>query len=166
MNPDELMEEHGNVPAAPVETTTMETVIQKRSRRPETERNAKWLPTVLMWTFPILIIVVIYLYASSNMNKADPKNAAPENLTNEQKDPSKNQPSPTAVGAEWCLLRNQQAALKRLQRLLWLRRLHRFLHQALRRLRSHRTVNRAKRRFTKFLLLPEALCRLRLRQPV
>lgn len=98
MNPDELMEEHGNVPAAPVETTTMETVIQKRSRRPETERNAKWLPTVLMWTFPILIIVVIYLYASSNMNKADPKNAAPENLTNEQKDPSKNQPSPTAVG--------------------------------------------------------------------
>lgn len=60
VNPDELMEEHGNVPAAPVETTTMETVIQKRSRRPETERNAKWLPTVLMWTFPILIIVVIY----------------------------------------------------------------------------------------------------------
>ncbi|WP_342435845.1 RodZ domain-containing protein [Paenibacillus sp. FSL L8-0436] len=98
VNPDELMEEHGNVPAAPVETTTMETVIQKRSRRPETERNAKWLPTVLMWTFPILIIVVIYLYASSNMNKADPENAAPENLTNEQKDPSKNQPSPTAVG--------------------------------------------------------------------
>lgn len=58
MSPDELLEEHGNVPAPPADTT-METVIQKRSRRPETERNAKWLPTVLMWTFPILIIVVI-----------------------------------------------------------------------------------------------------------
>ncbi|WP_310829048.1 helix-turn-helix domain-containing protein [Paenibacillus pedocola] len=97
VNPDELMEEHGNVPAAPVDTT-METVIQKRSRRPETERNAKWLPTVLMWTFPVLIIVVIYLYASSNMDKADPEKVDSANLTNEQTDPSKIQPSPTAAG--------------------------------------------------------------------
>ncbi|WP_054941025.1 helix-turn-helix domain-containing protein [Paenibacillus ihuae] len=97
VNPDELMEEHGNVPAAPVDTT-METVIQKRSRRPETERNAKWLPTVLMWTFPVLIIVVIYLYASSNMDKADPEKVDSANLTKEQQDPSKIQPSPTAVG--------------------------------------------------------------------
>ena len=97
VNPDELMEEHGNVPAAPVDTT-METVIQKRSRRPETERNAKWLPTVLMWTFPVIIIVVIYLYASSNMNKSDPEKVDSANLTNEQQDPSKVQPSPTAVG--------------------------------------------------------------------
>ncbi|QSF42872.1 helix-turn-helix domain-containing protein [Paenibacillus tianjinensis] len=97
VNPDELMEEHGNVPAAPVDTT-LETVIQKRSRRPETERNAKWLPTVLMWTFPVLIIVVIYLYASSNMDKADPEKVDSANLTNEQQDPSKIQPSPTAVG--------------------------------------------------------------------
>ncbi|MBW4083315.1 RodZ family helix-turn-helix domain-containing protein [Paenibacillus sp. S150] len=97
VNPDELMEEHGNVPAAPVDTT-METVIQKRSRRPETERNAKWLPTVLMWTFPVLIIVVIYLYASSNMNKPDPDKAEPANLTTATQDPSKVQPSPTAEG--------------------------------------------------------------------
>ncbi|WP_157771325.1 helix-turn-helix domain-containing protein, partial [Paenibacillus sonchi] len=97
VNPDELMEEHGNVPAAPVETP-METVIQKRSRRPETERNAKWLPTVLMWTFPVLIIVVIYMYASSNMNKPEPDKAEPGNLTTATQDPSKVQPSPTAVG--------------------------------------------------------------------
>ncbi|MBY0010029.1 helix-turn-helix domain-containing protein [Paenibacillus typhae] len=97
VNPDELMEEHGNVPAAPVDTT-METVIQKRSRRTETERNAKWLPTVLMWTFPVLIIAVIYWYASSNMNKSDPETVDSSNVTNEQQDPSKIQPSPTAVG--------------------------------------------------------------------
>ncbi|AIQ53260.1 helix-turn-helix domain-containing protein [Paenibacillus sp. FSL R7-0331] len=97
VNPDELMEEHGNVPAAPVDTT-METVIQKRSRRTETERNAKWLPTVLMWTFPVLIIAVIYWYASSNMNDSDPKTVDSSNVTNEQQDPSKIQPSPTAVG--------------------------------------------------------------------
>ncbi|MNE09815.1 cytoskeletal protein RodZ [compost metagenome] len=97
VNPDELMEEHGNVPAAPVDTT-METVIQKRSRGTETERNAKWLPTVLMWTFPVLIIAVIYWYASSNMNKSDPETVDSSNVTNEQQDPSKIQPSPTAVG--------------------------------------------------------------------
>jgi cytoskeletal protein RodZ len=98
VNPDELMEEHGNVPAAPVDTT-METVIQKRSRKPEVERNAKWLPTLLMWTFPVLILVVIYLYASSTMNKSDnSEKTDTSNLTSATQDPSKVQPSPTAVG--------------------------------------------------------------------
>ncbi|WP_379151518.1 RodZ domain-containing protein [Paenibacillus sp. sgz5001063] len=98
VNPDELMEEHGNVPAAPADTT-METVIQKRSRRPETERNAKWLPTVLMWTFPVIIIVVIYLYASSNLNdKSEPDKVDPGTITSATQDPSKVEPSPTAVG--------------------------------------------------------------------
>lgn len=96
MSPDELLEEHGNVPAPP-EDTAMETVIQKRSRRPETERNAKWLPTVLMWTFPILIIVVIYIYASS-LNKPDPDQIDQTNLTNEQQDPTTAQTSPPASG--------------------------------------------------------------------
>lgn len=96
MNPDELLEEHGYVPAPPVETP-METVIQKRSRRPETERNAKWLPTVLMWTFPILIIAVIYIYASS-LNKADPEQIDQTNMTNAQQDPSTAQTSPPASG--------------------------------------------------------------------
>ncbi|WP_339242084.1 RodZ domain-containing protein [Paenibacillus sp. FSL F4-0243] len=96
MSPDELLEEHGNVPAPP-EDTAMETVIQKRSRRPETERNAKWLPTVLMWTFPILIIVVIYIYASS-LNKSDPDQIDQTNLTNEQQDPTTAKTSPPASG--------------------------------------------------------------------
>ncbi|ASA22193.1 helix-turn-helix domain-containing protein [Paenibacillus donghaensis] len=96
VNPDELLEEHGNVPAPPVDTT-METVIQKRSRRPETERNNKWLPTLLMWTFPILIVAVIYMYASS-LNKPDPETAPPSSMTDEQQDPAKVQPSPTAAG--------------------------------------------------------------------
>lgn len=99
VNPDELMEEHGSVPAAaaPVDTT-METVIQKRSRKPEPERNAKWLPTLLMWTFPVLIIAVIYWYASSNMNKADPDKTDSANLTAATQDPSAVKPSPTAAG--------------------------------------------------------------------
>ncbi|WNS44855.1 RodZ domain-containing protein [Paenibacillus sp. MMS20-IR301] len=97
VNPDELMEEHGNVPAAPVDTT-METVIQKRSRKPEAERNSKWLPTLLMWTFPVLILVVIYLYASSTMNKADPDTTDTGSLTTATQDPSKVEPSATAAG--------------------------------------------------------------------
>lgn len=91
------MEEHGNVPAAPVDTT-METVIQKRSRKPETERNAKWLPTLLMWTFPVLILVVIYLYASSTMNNDSPEKADNASMTTATQDPAKAKPSPTAAG--------------------------------------------------------------------
>lgn len=97
VNPDELMEEHGNVPAAPVDST-METVIQKRSRKPETQRNPKWLPTLLMWTFPVLILVVIYLYASSTMNDSEPDKADSGGLTTATQDPSKVQPSATAAG--------------------------------------------------------------------
>lgn len=85
------------MPAAPVDTT-METVIQKRSRKPETERNAKWLPTLLMWTFPVLILVVIYLYASSTMNKEEADKTDSGNLTAATQDPAKVQPSATAAG--------------------------------------------------------------------
>lgn len=85
------------MPAAPVDTT-METVIQKRSRKPETERNAKWLPTLLMWTFPILILVVIYLYATSSSNQQDPKQADTADMTSATQDPAKVKPSPTAAG--------------------------------------------------------------------
>ncbi|MFF2908627.1 RodZ domain-containing protein [Paenibacillus sp. NPDC057934] len=98
INPDELLEEHGNVPAPPVEATPMETVIQKRSRRPETERNAKWLPTLLMWTFPVLIIVVIYMYAS-NLNKGESNQVDPTKLTDAQQDPATAQTPPPAVGS-------------------------------------------------------------------
>ncbi|WP_150267795.1 helix-turn-helix domain-containing protein [Paenibacillus tepidiphilus] len=97
VNPDELMEEHGNVPAAPPDTT-METVIQKRSRRSDTQRNTKWLPTVLMWTFPILIVAVIYIYASNSWNKSDSATVDSSNVTHESQNPSEATPSPTAVG--------------------------------------------------------------------
>ncbi|NUU61353.1 RodZ domain-containing protein [Paenibacillus agri] len=97
VNPDELLEEHGNVPAPPVEATPMETVIQKRSRRPETERNAKWLPTLLMWTFPVLIIVVIYMYAS-NLNKGESNQVDPTKVTDAQQDPATAQTPPPAAG--------------------------------------------------------------------
>jgi len=96
VNPDELMQEHGNVAVAPKEPT-MESVIQKRSRRPETERNAKWLPTLLMWTFPILIIVVIYMYAIKS--GSDGKDTVdPTKVTNATQDPATAQTSTPAPG--------------------------------------------------------------------
>lgn len=66
VNPDELIQEPGSGVPAPSaeEPSRMESVLQSRSRRPETSRNPKWLPTLLMWIFPVLIIAVIYMYAS------------------------------------------------------------------------------------------------------
>ncbi|HAF98613.1 RodZ domain-containing protein [Paenibacillus lactis] len=70
INPEELLEGHKqDVPKTEAEPT-MEPVIQKRASRPAGERNMKWLPTLLMWTFPILIVVVIYLVATHS-NKSD-----------------------------------------------------------------------------------------------
>lgn len=159
VNPDELMEEHGNVPAAPVDTT-METVIQKRSRKPETERNAKWLPTLLMWTFPVLILVVIYLYASSTINDSGPKKADNASLTEATQDPAKVKPSPTAAGGEQCPLRQRMRQLQLMQepqlllRLLQLQsRLHRLLRE---RSQLLRTVNQARRRSIRSPRLLEA----------
>ncbi|MGG4341583.1 RodZ domain-containing protein [Paenibacillus lautus] len=74
IDPDELLEGHKqDVPKSEPEAT-MEPVIQKRATRPSAERNMKWLPTLLMWTFPILIVVVIYLVAiNSNEPKDEPQ---------------------------------------------------------------------------------------------
>ncbi|CAH1211229.1 RodZ family helix-turn-helix domain-containing protein [Paenibacillus sp. JJ-223] len=68
LNPDELLEGHKkDVPAEQPEAT-MEPVIQKRSSRPA-ERSNRWMSVALMWTFPILIIVLLYVYVV--MNKDD-----------------------------------------------------------------------------------------------
>lgn len=86
LNPDELLEGHKqDVPKAQPEAT-MEPVIQKRAARATSERNISWLPTVLMWTFPILIIAVIYLYAVKS-NDAAPDKVPPTPPTT-QEDPA------------------------------------------------------------------------------
>ncbi|WP_379126666.1 helix-turn-helix domain-containing protein [Paenibacillus sp. sgz500958] len=102
VNPDELLQEHGSATVAPKEESTMESVIQKRSRRPETERNAKWLPTLLMWVFPVLILVVIYMYAS-DYGKSDSNNTQVDStkVTDAQQNPdtAPGAPSPSSPAA-------------------------------------------------------------------
>ncbi|WP_225999377.1 helix-turn-helix domain-containing protein [Paenibacillus sp. BJ-4] len=78
LNPDEILEGHqSNVPE-PEPEAVMEPVTQKRSSRPATIGNLKWLPTALMWLFLVLIVGVIYAYWVSN-NHSAPKTA--ENTT-------------------------------------------------------------------------------------
>ncbi|MGG1879253.1 RodZ family helix-turn-helix domain-containing protein [Paenibacillus cisolokensis] len=85
INPDELLEGHKqDVPRNEPEST-MEPVIQKRASRSESSRSMSWLPTLLMWTFPILIIAVIYWYASgANNPKTDPPPATNPPVTQEE----------------------------------------------------------------------------------
>ncbi|MEC0183321.1 DUF4115 domain-containing protein [Paenibacillus peoriae] len=74
LNPDEILEGHqSNVPE-PEPEAVMEPVTQKRSSRPATIGNLKWLPTALMWLFLVLIVGVIYAYWVSN-NHSAPKTA-------------------------------------------------------------------------------------------
>ncbi|MWV43477.1 DUF4115 domain-containing protein [Paenibacillus sp. HJL G12] len=87
LDPDLLLEGHKQeAPAEP--EPTMEPVIQKRSSNRSSERNVKWLSTTLMWIFPILIIVVIYLYANNATHTKSVK-VDQSKVTNNQQDPSK-----------------------------------------------------------------------------
>lgn len=105
MDSDELLEGHKqDVPKAEPEAT-MEPVIQKRASRPTAERSMKWLPTLLMWTFPILIVVVIYLVAiNSNEPKDEPPTGANEQTQTDQaqkpQTPNTNTPGDGAQGGE------------------------------------------------------------------
>lgn len=102
LNPDELLEEHKEVSLSQPEAT-MEPIIQKRSsNRPPTERNVKWLSTVLMWTFPILIIAVIYIYVSSLDEKTDKTVDSDQKITGNVQDPTKELPvtEPTGNGGD------------------------------------------------------------------
>ncbi|MGF7048812.1 cytoskeletal protein RodZ [Paenibacillus sp. DS2015] len=99
LNPDELLEGHKQDVSSLQPESTMEPVIQKRSsNKVPSERNVKWLSTVLMWTFPILIVVVIYVYLSTrddtpNSNKVVDSG---QKITDSQNDPS-TQPKDTEV---------------------------------------------------------------------
>ncbi|UNK16640.1 DUF4115 domain-containing protein [Paenibacillus sp. N3/727] len=101
LNPDELLEGHKQDVPKPQPEATMEPVIQKRAARASSDRNISWLPTVLMWTFPILIIAVIYLYAVKSNDPA-PDNGIPPTT---QKDPTdqgggEQTPTPSPGGAQ------------------------------------------------------------------
>lgn len=88
LDPDELLEGHkSDVPSEPSAVT--EPVMQKRSSSRHTrEGNVKWLSTVLMWTFPILIVAVIYWYASSNNADPNENKVDQNNVTDNLVDPS------------------------------------------------------------------------------
>lgn len=105
IDPDELLEGHKqDVPKSEPEAT-MEPVIQKRAARPSAERNMKWLPTLLMWTFPILIVVVIYLVAiNSNEPKDEPPVSNNDQTQTDQaqkpEDPGNTDPATPGDGAQ------------------------------------------------------------------
>ncbi|WP_342555522.1 RodZ family helix-turn-helix domain-containing protein [Paenibacillus sp. FSL R7-0652] len=94
LNPDELLEGHKkDVPAETAEAT-MEPVIQKRSNRPA-ERSNRWMSVALMWTFPILILVLLYVYMAYNKgDDANPQGLDDTKITDSQK-PADDKPDPS-----------------------------------------------------------------------
>lgn len=93
LNPDELLEGHKkDVPAEETEAT-MEPVIQKRSSRP-VERSNRWMSVALMWTFPILIVALLYVYVVMNRDDADTQGVDQTKITDSQQTPN-DQPDET-----------------------------------------------------------------------
>ncbi|MEK3786657.1 RodZ family helix-turn-helix domain-containing protein [Paenibacillus sp. FSL K6-1230] len=93
LNPDELMEGHKkDVPASEPETV-MEPVMQKRSNRSNgSERSIKRLSSILLWLFPILIVVLIYGYVNSlGKNNAEEPPTTP--VTEQNPPPTEQTPS-------------------------------------------------------------------------
>lgn len=100
IDPDELLAEHSDhVPATAQPEQTMEPVIQKRRSRSEVAQNAKWLSTALMWSFAVLILVVIYWYVSSYSKSDEVQNTPDDRKITQGQDATKpsnsnNTPSP------------------------------------------------------------------------
>ncbi|GAB1155448.1 helix-turn-helix domain-containing protein [Paenibacillus illinoisensis] len=87
LNPDELLEGHKkDVPAEETEAT-MEPVIQKRSSRP-VERSNRWMSVALMWTFPILIVALLYVYVVMNRDDADTQGVDQTKITDSEQTPN------------------------------------------------------------------------------
>ena len=87
LNPDELLEGHKkDVPEEETEAT-MEPVIQKRSSRP-VERSNRWMSVALMWTFPVLIVVLLYVYVVyNNGDESDNPGLDQVKITDSQQQP-------------------------------------------------------------------------------
>ncbi|WP_054956160.1 helix-turn-helix domain-containing protein [Paenibacillus dakarensis] len=102
INPDELLEGHKqDVPKPEPAEATMEPVMQKRSSRASSDRSISWLPTALMWTFPILIIAVIYIYASqSNSDVPDKVPPVTQTDPSDQGEAGGDTPVPNPGGAQ------------------------------------------------------------------
>ncbi|WP_458460646.1 helix-turn-helix domain-containing protein, partial [Paenibacillus sp.] len=98
LNPDELLEGHKkDVPAEEAEAT-MEPVIQKRSSRP-VERSNRWMSVALMWTFPVLIVVLLYVYVVYNKgDEADTPGLDPVKITDSQQQPEDQPDQPADNG--------------------------------------------------------------------
>ncbi|WFR61777.1 DUF4115 domain-containing protein [Paenibacillus amylolyticus] len=98
LNPDELLEGHKkDVPAEETEAT-MEPVIQKRSSRP-VERSNRWMSVALMWTFPVLIVVLLYVYVVYNKgDDADNPGLDPVKITDSQQQPEDKPDQPADNG--------------------------------------------------------------------
>ncbi|ANF96579.1 helix-turn-helix domain-containing protein [Paenibacillus bovis] len=90
LNADELLQEHQDaVPEAEPEPVMEPVVQQRRSARrtASTGRSGKWLSTVLMWAFPILIIVLVWIFVIK-------QNGAPD-IADNTTPPKQQQPSTT-----------------------------------------------------------------------
>ncbi|KQY83182.1 XRE family transcriptional regulator [Paenibacillus sp. Root52] len=97
LNPDELLEGHKkDVPAEEAEAT-MEPVIQKRSSRP-VERNTRWMSVALMWTFPLLILVLLYAFWSSGKGGDETPSLDDTKITDSQQQPDDKPDQPADNG--------------------------------------------------------------------
>ncbi|AZK47728.1 helix-turn-helix domain-containing protein [Paenibacillus lentus] len=95
---DELLNEHRQDVPAPQVEQTMEPVLQKRRSRQTSGRNSKWMSTALMWSFTIVILIVIYTYfvvwgkdpTADKKNETDPTKLTQSETPAKQGDKSQN----------------------------------------------------------------------------
>ncbi|MFM9277249.1 RodZ family helix-turn-helix domain-containing protein [Paenibacillus jiagnxiensis] len=88
LNADELLEGHKKDVPVQEQEATMEPVVQKRAARASGERNMKWMSSALMWLFPILILVLIYIYIETRNNGTTPPNDVAQNNNQSQTPPA------------------------------------------------------------------------------
>nr|WP_301287891.1 helix-turn-helix domain-containing protein [Paenibacillus sp. MSJ-34] len=86
LNADELLELYrGDMPES--QTDTIEPIIQSRRRTRSTGRTGKWVSSILMWSFLILIVIVVYLFYIKGAEPKDDQVADGTKITDDMQQP-------------------------------------------------------------------------------
>ncbi|WP_028595514.1 helix-turn-helix domain-containing protein [Paenibacillus assamensis] len=90
LNPDEILQYYRNTMPVEEQEQPVEPMIRNKRKVQHSEGFGKWATTLLMWSFVILILVILYIVANQASKGDESKNIDNTNVTDEFKKPEEN----------------------------------------------------------------------------
>nr|WP_225445468.1 helix-turn-helix domain-containing protein [Paenibacillus arenosi] len=90
LNPDEILQYYRNTMPVEEQEQPVEPMIRNKRKVQHSEGFGKWATTLLMWSFVILILVILYIVANQASKGDESKNIDNTNVTEEVQKPAEN----------------------------------------------------------------------------